>query len=118
MQIIKIIENKEITLSKSKNKNKKNSKQKKYTQKNKNKKNKNLVEKDKENSYLNNDNNLNNCNISKTPHATQIKNNILEPINKSNIFDQTLTDNVLFHLNLNSLEEEKITPSSFIYLHY
>jgi hypothetical protein len=113
---IKIIENKEITLSKSKNKNKKNSKQKKYTQKNKNKKNKNLEEKDKENSYLNNDNNLNNCNISKISCAPQTKNNILDPINKSNIVDQTLTDNVHFQLNLNSIEEERITPSSFICL--
>ena len=113
---IKIIDNKEITLSKSKNKNKKNNNQKKYTQKNKNKNNKNLEDKVKENSYLNNDNNLNNCNISKISCAPQTKNNILDPINKSNIVDQTLTDNVHFQLNLNSIEEERITPSSFICL--
>ena len=121
---IRIIENKEITLSKSKNKNKKTNNQKKLNQKNSNNinhnhKNKDLEEKDKDkdNSYLNINNNLNNCDISKISCGPQIKNNnILDPINKSNIIDQTLADNIHAQLNLNSIEEERITPSSFICL--
>ena len=113
---IKIIENKEINLSKGKNKYKnKNAKnKKKENQKNK--------DKDKDNNNENNINNinninLNNCNISKISCGPQINNNnMLDPINKTNIIDQTLMDNFHAQLNLNSIEEERITPSSFICL--
>ena len=43
-------------------------------------------------------------------------NTIFDPINQSNIIDQTLADNIHAQLNLNSIEEERITPSSFICL--
>ena len=115
---IKIVENKEKTLSKSKNKNNKNQ--------NKNKKKESPKNNNNDNSYINNNNNnninninninINNCNISKISCGPQTKNNALDPINKSNIIDQTLADNIHAQLNLNSIEEERITPSSFICL--
>ena len=109
---IRIIENKEITLSKSNNKNKKNTKNAKNMN---NAKKENQKKKEKEN--VQQKINLNNCNISKISCGPQTKtNNILDPINKSNIIDQTLADNIHAHLNLNSIEEERITPSSFICL--
>ena len=65
----------------------------------------------------NKDNSLiNNCNISKISCKQQKKNILLDPINKSNIIDKTLVDNIHAKLNLNSIEEEKITPSSFVCL--
>ena len=102
---IKIVENKEKNLSKSKNKNNKNKNKKKESPNN-------IID----NSYINNNISINNCNISKISCGPQIKNNILDPINKSNIIDQTLADNIHAQLNLNSIEEERITPSSFICL--
>jgi serine/threonine protein kinase len=41
---------------------------------------------------------------------------ILDSINKSNIEDQTLAENIHNKLNLNSIEEETVTPSSFVCL--
>ena len=104
---IKIIENKEKTLSKSKKKNQ-----------NRNIKNKKKEsQKSKDSCNINANNNVNNCNISKISCGPQIKNNtIFDPINQSNIIDQTLADNIHAQLNLNSIEEERITPSSFICL--
>ena len=56
-----------------------------------------------------------NCNISKI--STGHKNNEnFDSINKYNIADQTLPDNSHVQLNLNSIEEERISPSSFICL--
>ena len=101
---IKIVENKEKNLSKSKNKNNKNKNKKKESPNN-------IID----NSYINNIN-LNNCNISKISCGPQTKNNILDNINRINIIDQTLADNIHAQLNLNSIEEERITPSSFICL--
>ena len=55
-----------------------------------------------------------NCNISK---ISPNKKRSIEPLeNKTNIVDQTLTDNLHVQLNLNSIEEERISPSSFICL--
>ena len=101
---IRLIEGKEKTISKNKHKQK--------SKQNKLKKKQNL----KKNNT--NDNINNNCNISKISCGIpQPKNNnILEQINKSNIIDQTLGDNIHSQLNLNSIEEERITPSSFICL--
>ena len=101
---IKISDGEDKKISKSKNKNKnKNKPQKKESIK--------TIE-----DFNNNLNN--NCNISKISCGIpQSKNNnILDPINKSNIVDQTLADNIHNKLNLNSIEEERITPSSFICL--
>ena len=104
---IRIVENKKLTLSKSKNKNKKNTKIAKNAKKENQQKKENIEQ----------NINLNNCNISKISCGPQTKNNnILDPINKSNIIDQTLADNIHVQLNLNSIEEERITPSSFICL--
>ena len=109
---IRIMENKEITLSKSKNKSKKNPKNAKNM---KNTKKEYQKKKEKENTEQKL--NLNNCNLSKISCGPQTKNNnILDSINKSNIIDQTLADNIHAQLNLNSIEEERITPSSFICL--
>ena len=56
-----------------------------------------------------------NCNISKI--STGHKNNKhYDSMNKINIIDQTLPDNIHVQLNLNSIEEEHISPSSFICL--
>lgn len=41
---------------------------------------------------------------------------MLDSINKSNIVDQTLAENIHNKLNLNSIEEEIVTPSSFVCL--
>jgi hypothetical protein len=89
---IKIIENKEKTLSKSKKKNQ-----------NRNIKNKKKEsQKSKDSCNINANNNVNNCNISKISCGPQIKNNtIFDPINQSNIIDQTLADNIHAQLNLN-----------------
>ena len=111
---IKIIENKEINLSKGKNKYKnKNAKnKKKENQKNKDKVNNNEINSSIHNNKINNIN-LDNCNISKISCGPQLNtNNILDPINKTNIVDQTLADNFHAQLNLNSIEEERITPSN------
>ena len=40
----------------------------------------------------------------------------MDKINKTNIIDKTLTDNIHNKLNLNSIEEEKLTPSNFLCL--
>ena len=114
---IKIIENKEKTLSNSKNKTYKNKNNKNYNKL----KIKESPKNTKDNSYMENNNKnnniiLNNCDISKISCGLQMKNNILDPVNKSNIIDQTLADNIHAQLNLNSIEEERITPSSFICL--
>ena len=112
---IKIVENKEINLSKGKNKHKnKNIKNKKKE----NQKNKDNKDNNNENNNNINNINLENCNISKISCGPQIfnNNNMLDSINKTNIIDQTLADNFHAQLNLNSIEEERITPSSFICL--
>ena len=98
---IRLIERKEKTLSK--NKSKQNKLQKKEKSKN-------------VSNYKDNKNN--NCDISKIScgFPQTINNNILEKIDKSNMIDQTLADNIHSQLNLNSIEEERITPSSFICL--
>ena len=55
-----------------------------------------------------------NCNISKISPS---KKRNFEPLeNKTNLVDQTLPDNLHVQLNLNSIEEETISPSSFICL--
>ena len=79
--------------------------------KNKKKQNQYKKEKNVDNSLINNCNNISkiSCNQNKN-------NNMLDSINKSNIIDQTLTDNMHNKLNLNSIEEERITPSSFVCL--
>ena len=101
---IKIIENKEKTLSKSK-----------YNNQNRN--NKNKKKENPKSKEISDNNNINNCNISKISCGPQIiNNNILDPINQTNIIDQTLADNIHAQLNLNSIEEERISPSSFICL--
>ena len=104
---IKIMEDKEKILSKSKNK----------SQNKNNKNNTNIKDNtnNNDNSYINNNININNCNTSKISCGPQTK-NILDPINKSNILDKTLVDNLHTQLNLNSIEEERISPSSFICL--
>jgi len=98
---IRLIERKEKTLSK--NRSKQNKLQKKEKSKN-------------VSNYKDNKNN--NCDISKIScgFPQTINNNILEKIDKSNMIDQTLADNIHSQLNLNSIEEERITPSSFICL--
>ena len=56
-----------------------------------------------------------NCNISKiSPNKNKMNLESLE--NRNNIVDQTLPDNLHVQLNLNSIEEERISPSSFICL--
>ena len=77
-----------------------------------NKKRQNQTKKEK-----NNDNSIiNNCNNISKISCSQNKNNMmLDSINKSNIIDQTLAD-MHNKLNLNSIEEERITPSSFVCL--
>ena len=59
---------------------------------------------------------INNCNVSKIS-CRQNKNNFkLDSVNKSNVADQTLQENIHQKLNLNSIEEERITPASFVCL--
>ena len=98
---IKLIERKEKTFSKNKSKQNKLKK----------------LEKLKNVSNFN-DNINNNCDISKISCGVSQtnKNNILDKIEKSNMNDQTQADNIHSRLNLNSIEEERITPSSFICL--
>ena len=68
--------------------------------------------------------NLNNFNLensytnySPTNHQHSHKNKInLDPLENKNLIDQTLPDNLHMKLNLNSIEEERISPSSFICL--
>ena len=58
-----------------------------------------------------------NCNISKiSPNKINKNNNYDNLENKTNLIDQTLQDNIHSQLNLNSIEEEHISPSSFICL--
>ena len=59
---------------------------------------------------------INNCNISKISCGNNTNNIILDKINKSNIIDKTITENIHNKLNLNSIKEEKITPSNFVCL--
>ena len=42
--------------------------------------------------------------------------NLLDSINRSNIIDKTIAENLHCQLTLNSIEEERITPSSFVCL--
>ena len=71
----------------------------------------------KEKKEKNGDNSLiNNCNLSKISSVQKKNNLLLDTINKSNIVDRTLADNIHNKLDLNSIEEEKITPSNFICL--
>ena len=60
---------------------------------------------------------VNNCNLTKLSYERN-KNNIkFDSINKSNLMsDQTITDNIHNKLNLNSIEEERITPANFVCL--
>ena len=60
------------------------------------------------------DNSFNN--ISKISCGQNKNNMMLDSINKSNIEDQTLAENIHNKLNLNSIEEEIVTPSSFVCL--
>ena len=56
-----------------------------------------------------------NCNISKISPTN--KNQIhFDSLEKNKIVDQTVPDNIHSQLNLNSIEEERISPSSFICL--
>ena len=59
---------------------------------------------------------VNGCNILNISSCQNRKYIELDKINKSNIVDQTLDNNIHNRLNLNSLEEERITPSSFVCL--
>ena len=59
---------------------------------------------------------MNNCNLSKISCKQNKNIKILDIINKSNIIDKTLDANMNNKLNLNSIEEEKITPSNFLCL--
>jgi hypothetical protein len=79
---------------------------------------KTIKKKEKKNEKNNHiDNSLiNNCNVSKISCSQNKHNFKLDSINKSNIVDQTLQDNCHQQLNLNSIEEEKISPSSFVCL--
>ena len=74
------------------------------------KENKNEKEKNVENNLINN------CNLSKISCGQNKNNIILDSVNKSNIIDKTLADNIHNKLNLNSIEEDRITPSSFVCL--
>jgi hypothetical protein len=74
----------------------------KNTNKKKSKKDKNI------------DNSFNN--ISKISCGQNKNSMMLDSINKSNIEDQTLAENIHNKLNLNSIEEEIVTPSSFVCL--
>ena len=67
-------------------------------------------EKNKDNSLINN------CNILNFSSYQNRKYNELDKVNKSNIVDQTLDNNIYNKLNLNSIVEERITPSSFVCL--
>ena len=60
---------------------------------------------------------INNCNVSKIS-CKQNKNNFKldSSVNKSNVIDQTLQENIHQKLNLNSIEEERITPANFVCL--
>ena len=60
------------------------------------------------------DNSFNN--ISKISCGQNKNSMMLDSINKSNIVDQTLAENIHNKLNLNSIEEEIVTPSSFVCL--
>jgi len=60
------------------------------------------------------DNSFNN--ISKISCGQNKNSMMLDSINKSNIADQTLAENIHNKLNLNSIEEEIVTPSSFVCL--
>ena len=55
-------------------------------------------------------------NISRLSCRQHRNNVLLDKVNKSNIVDKTLGENVYNKLNLNSIEEDKITPSSFLCL--
>ena len=59
---------------------------------------------------------INNCNISKISCGQNRNNNKLDKINKSNIINKTLADNIHNKLNLNSIEKEKLSPSNFLCL--
>jgi hypothetical protein len=56
-----------------------------------------------------------NCNISKLSPTNKNRINF-DSLEKNKIIDQTLPDNIHSQLNLNSIEEERISPSSFICL--
>ena len=56
-----------------------------------------------------------NCNISKLSPTNKNRMH-LDTLDKNKIVDQTLPDNIHSQLNLNSIEEERISPSSFICL--
>ena len=60
------------------------------------------------------DNSFNN--ISKISCGQNKNGMTLDSINKSNIADQTMGENIHNKLNLNSIEEEIVTPSSFVCL--
>ena len=109
------------------NKNDEHDKKKIKSSGSQNKNNKKQISKKIENNHqVNHNHNFNidnsytspnptNCNISKI--STGHKNNEnFDSINKYNIADQTLPDNSHVQLNLNSIEEERISPSSFICL--
>ena len=59
---------------------------------------------------------INNYNILNFSSYQNRKYNELDKVNKSNIVDQTLDNNMYNKLNLNSIVEERITPSSFVCL--
>ena len=59
---------------------------------------------------------INNCNLLNFSSCQNRKYIELDKINKSSIVDQTLANNIHNKLNLNSIEEERITPSSFVCL--
>ena len=119
---IQMVDNKDKKLSSSKNKNN-NNKQKQKIQEIKlehTSKNpslipiiQNQINLQLEKSYTNPS--PTNYNTSKI--STKNKNRInFETLDKNKIVDQTLPDNVHAQLNLNSIEEERVTPSSFICL--
>ena len=60
------------------------------------------------------DNSFNN--ISKISCGQNKNSMMLDSLNKSNVADQTLAENIHNKLNLNSIEEEVVTPSSFVCL--
>ena len=77
---------------------------------------KTIKKKEKKNEKNNDNSLINNCNVTKISCSQNKHNFKLDSINKSNIVDQTLQDNCHQQLNLNSIEEEKISPSSFVCL--
>ena len=76
-----------------------------------------IVKNKKLNKTKNIDNSLiNNCNITKISCANNKNRIILDKMNKNNLVDQTFSNNTHKKLNLNSMEDEKISPTSFVCL--